>query len=494
MVLATALYLRIQHLSQLPVDHLDESYHRWLIDVLTLRNNGLYTGYGPMPNTALVLLPLYQYISVFAMVATGQQTILIPRLVSLAAGSLTCLLSERTAYKLYRSHWFAAVAGLVLATQPWHIDFSTLATDKAVVGLLLMTAIYFLVSAQPLLFAATSFLLMLTSYEGWVLTVLLVLVAHLSERWRRKPISNAIGAIAIAFVGWSIWSFVNARNPFAWISTYLAYIDWRPRTDPALLIFYPTIATFMTSAVFLIAIVSGLRHSSRTRALAALMVLYTAIFVVASYFGLDTGEVDRIVPLLPIMALIVPPVLSKPVGRRSKRVLIVLALLMLLVIPYYLQISIGPAKTFAIFPEDRVGRVLNQAYQGGMILNDLPTVIYYSNLDPGTFLSFNSLEWYAQSRDNGQLEMWLRVTGVSLVVWHNVTWSRAPALFPDLGLPKNYTPSVLAYGNVTFVLVYEDSSEAGFWEHSPEYRGPPPIFVYRIEYETSPVCCDVRAT
>jgi hypothetical protein len=157
----------------------------------------------------------------------------------------------------------------------------------------------------------------------------------------------------------------------------------------------------------------------------------------------------------------------------------------MLLISYYAQISVGPRKAYVISPEQRLGEHLRTAYDGGNIICDLPTVIYYSGLDPNIFRSSSLIAWYPKNASPSDLMEWLSTNEISLIVWQNVTTSQISQILPVLGGSSDYSPDSYTIGQIRFHLLYEDSLAAGNWEHDPQFGiPPPPIFLFQVDVQS----------
>jgi hypothetical protein len=216
--------------------------------------------------------------------------------------------------------------------------------------------------------------------------------------------------------------------------------------------------------------------------LALLIAGYVGFYSIAHLVGFESGDLTgRIVPIIPLIAASAAFVFPEIHVKRRKQVAIGLMLLMMLIIPYFAQISIGPQKAYVISPEKRIGERLRAFYVSGRILCDVPAVIYYSGLDPSIFVTSSEIPWNG-NESSEVMSQWLLANQIGYLVWQNSTDSAISVIFPDLGGPRNYQPNSYWIGNVNFQLLYEDSLAAGNWEHSPDYGEPvpPSVFLYQI--------------
>ena len=497
-VLTIALVMRVGHFFTMPLDRLDESYHRWLISVLTLENNGVYTDLKPMPNFALVWMPLFQYLTAFLVLISRNALIDVPRLLSLASGAATCAIAYLICLRIYGRRWFGLVGGLVLAFQPWHIDYSTLATPEALLGLTASASIYFLLTDNWKAFSLFSALTMLTSYEGWFIAAFLLFLGWRYRKWPRMMIAPPAAVILAVFVVWCSWSFANTGDPLAWFETYLSSIGWFPQIkDPSeRLIFYTNETLKMSFFLLALGIFFGMMRGRETRAFATLIISYIAFYSLATLFSLDPGYEGRLVPLMPILALIVPSAFPKYSGRLRRRLLICLYLLLIILVPYVSLSWIFPEKVYVVSPEYRTGLWIRDNAGSGVILSDFPSIIYHSRLEPNRFLSFDYLAWYLEDPDPTKLESWLTEHNVRYIIWQKVPYSIGWKIFPQLvkeGYVKEFAilepAGSFEMGHIKLTLVYEDSlrlhlAGPGFWEHDPAFGEPrvPDIFLYEVNY------------
>jgi len=210
---------------------------------------------------------------------------------------------------------------------------------------------------------------------------------------------------------------------------------------------------------------------------------YVSFYSVAHLVGFETGDLTgRIVPILPLIAASASFVFPDIHFKRRKQIAIGVILLVMLIVPYYAQISIGPKKVYVISPDQRVGLKLREIYQSGKIVSDIPAVIYFSGLDPSFFITSLHIPWGTGNYSAEGLKQWLQVNQVRYIVWQNSTDSPIAQILPFLGEPKNYNPDSFWIGQMNFQLIYEDSLAAGNWEHSSDYGPtfPPSIFLYQL--------------
>jgi len=468
------------------LDRLSEGYHRWILMVSTIRRGFVYSDFKPMPNLAVVWPPLYQYASSILMALLGSWSMWIPRALSFLSGVMACLVVSAMCHRIYGSPWKALIGGLVLAAQPWHMDYSVLTSIEVPLGLLLCLAIWALMEDRMAPLSALLFLMMMISYTGWALSAILIALAYAQRGWDWRGGRIPLASMAMALAAWCGWGYANAGSPLAWLSTYLAIIGWRPAFDPAILLFYPNLSLVMTFFVFFIGALFGAVKGGWARFAVAASILFLVVISLAHSMALDPGGIERIIPIMPLMALSVPSAFPEFKGRAARKGALALALILLILVPLSTQGLIGPRKAYVIMPEYRTALELRKRYGGGAILCDSPVIIYYSGIDPSAFLSFDHLAASGAMRDPQSIADWLRANGVSYLIWQNATFSKSWILFPDLGIAGDRW-----IGNARLSLAYEDSIRSYHgpapgkgnytqWEHL--YPGVHDLVMYKVEF------------
>jgi hypothetical protein len=206
------------------------------------------------------------------------------------------------------------------------------------------------------------------------------------------------------------------------------------------------------------------------------MLAAIAIFSLAHYIGLDFGDQARVIVLMPLLAAVVPSAFPKFNGRKVRRILIVVMLLLVLFIPYFSQIWIFSRKVYIIMPEYRAGEALGHAYDGGKILSDSPIPMYTSKIGLHEFIAYEDVPRFLMEGNDTRLIEWLKSNGVRYLIWEKTNYTLAHEIFPFLSDGAKHTLREAA-----FTPIYEDSLRTGHWEHSSEY-GIPDVFIYRVDY------------
>lgn len=472
--------------SDIGLDRIGESYHRWVMDMLTLRRGGWYADFEPQLNQAIYWLPLYNYLSITAMLASQNFTTAIPRLLSALAGTLTPAVVVLLGRKLYNNMWHAAIGGLTAATLPWFIDYSIMGVPHVLLAFFVSIAVYAFVTERPLLFGLSGALAVATGYEGWVI---IFTVAALAFKWRgwvgRKLVHALVPSLVVVLL-WVLWSAVNTGNPAAFVVRYLQILGWHPAFNPSeggLYMFQLLVPTFF---IGLIAIVWGLYRGQQTRIL-SLGVLSLAVFATVFHVvALDLGSPARLLPVYPIIAALFPPMFPQFKGGLPRKTVLVGLLLIWLVLPQYALVGQekGPltGKSYIVAPEYRVGNALADLYQGGNIISDSPIVIYYSRVDPAKFIGGREILWYGNNPDNSKLADWLKANNVQYIIWENSTSSELSRIFPGLG-----SGTTVQLGQVQLIPLYEDTlrrrqQQGGptLWEH--DFPGTPDLIIYQLQF------------
>ena len=186
--------------ANLNIDRVGETYHRWVMDALTIYRGGIYSDFQPQPNQSIYWLPFYNFLSIVAMLVTGDWSLNTTRMVSAIAGTITPAVVALVARRLYNNLWHATVAGLVAATLPWFTDYSLWGVPYTLAGLLVALAAYAFITERPLAFGVVGALAVATAYEAWIAVFIVGLLAYQLRGWRGKRALKALGLpFAISF-------------------------------------------------------------------------------------------------------------------------------------------------------------------------------------------------------------------------------------------------------------------------------------------------------
>jgi hypothetical protein len=471
------------------VDRIGESYHRWVMDVATIRNVGVYSDYASPPNQTAIWPPLYNYLSIILMLLLGDQSILPPRLLSLIAGVATIPMVYVVCRQTYGGYWKPFIGCAVVATLPWHVDFSVLGVPHTLIGLLLTIAILFFTRNEVRRFAVFAGLSLLAGYEAWFVVILLLWYARSFRGWKDPKFRTGTYLPLVVMVGWTLYTIVVSGNPLGWFGQYLLTLGWSPSFNLAAAGFYVVETLRVTFFIFFLGLAFGLYHSDKSRITALAMGAFVLAASFARVIALDAGDVVRLVPIYPLMAIAFAAAFPRLKKGTIRRMILVATLIFLMIVPHVAQAEIetGPKKAFIQMPEYRAGLALKASYTDGRILADGPTAIYYSGIAPSMFVSFKDLEWYARNPDDAKLVDWLKDRDIRWMLWENASFSDAQRILPSLASGNEHI-----VGDVRIVPVYEDTLERRReiekqggeeqWEHLPEFGGTTPeVIVYRVD-------------
>jgi hypothetical protein len=104
--------------------------------------------------------------------------------------------------------------------------------------------------------------------------------------------------------------------------------------------------------------------------------------------------------------------------------------------------------------EVKAGEALKEIYDGGFVISDSPTIIYFSSIPPEKFYSTNNLFWYKDSWNKTELQNWLLNHNIKYIVWENASYSASWWLFPEL--KEKYT---LKLNNATLQLIFSEETD-----------------------------------
>jgi len=474
--------------SNLDLDRIAESYHRWVIDILTAQRGGFYSDFAPQSNQAIYWLPFYNFVSAIGMFVTGNWSLTTCRIVSAVTGIITAGIVALTARRLYNNLWHSVIAGLVAGTLPWYVDYSLWGVPHALAAFLTAIAVYAFVSERPVLFGIAGGLAVATSYEAWVVVFAVALLASKYRGWVGRKAWQSIGPAVAVVALWSVWSVANVGNPSGWVLRYLATIGWRPILDlgdAGLYMFQLLVPTFFFG---LVAVAWGVYKGQVTRILALAIVAFVAIATLFHVLTLDRGSPARLLIIYPMIGTLVPPVFPTFKGGLPRKTVLLGLLLIWLLLPQYalLDQEKGPltGKAYIVAPEYRTGKALKEFYREGTIISDSPIVMYYSGLSPTLFFSSREIGWYRDDPDNSKLAEWLKARHVVLIVWEKSTSSELWQIMPSLSDGETHQ-----LGRVRLNPVYEDTlaersqiaQQGGrtLWEH--DYPGTPDLIVYELQ-------------
>jgi hypothetical protein len=212
----------------------------------------------------LVWLPLYHYLIAFLMSLTQTWNISVLHWFNLILGSLTCMLIYILTLQVSNEASLAFFAGLSLAVQPWFIELNVLGlTETLTVFLLILTLIFYFHFKLNFFLPAIIGLLMLTRYEAWFFSSILALTLLFQKK--KKIFLSCIFVMALIFLVWCLWSYINVFDPLAWFKMQKSMVEWDwlyayGETSSSLkrIIEYPKLIMDVTSNLFLLGLISGI--------------------------------------------------------------------------------------------------------------------------------------------------------------------------------------------------------------------------------------------
>ncbi len=438
-IFGSALSIRIWHIINRRLDYYGDSYHHWLVSYLTATNGYIYTSF--KEEMRIVWLPLYHYINAFLMNLTGIYDLTAPHAVNIVFGSLTCAIAYSIMKNLSGREDLGIAAASALSLQPWFVDLNTLALTETLSCLLVISSIRFYLLGKHVPFLASIALAMLTRYDAWFFAVALLALLAIQRRFRvRKLLAFAlcVGAVAIC---WCLWSYANTNDPLAWYKIQTTMTGWDiryfyGRAGPS----FRRLTNFinsmlnMTSWLLPIGLAAGLlKKRIEIRTLAILESAFLAYLGAQILLGGSLPEPKYSIYVFPLTSILsISPLGDMSLKRSHIKKALFMALLLLIVLLPLRDAWIFPLKTYVVKPELEAGLALTTIYEGGGVISDSPTVIYYSKIDPRRFHSSTRIHWYAQGWSRERLREWYLNNNIRYMVWQNASYSSLWWLYPEL--------------------------------------------------------------
>lgn len=114
-------------------------------------------------------LPFYNIVCGAFMILTGNETLLIPKLINVFSGTLSCVFVYFILIKIYPEKEVAFTGGLLLSFQPAFVEWNILAMTEAFTILLVLIGIYYYIDKRYLASGIFIGLAVLTRFEPWIL-------------------------------------------------------------------------------------------------------------------------------------------------------------------------------------------------------------------------------------------------------------------------------------------------------------------------------------
>lgn len=460
-IFSSAMVARIWQMADRGIDYYGDSYHHWLIGYLTATNGYAYTDF-KQKTMNIVWLPLYHYINAFLMSLTGIYDLTVPHALNIILGSLTCVVAYRLVKRLYGGEILGIAAASALALQPWFMNLNTLALTENLSCFLIVLAIYYYFQKRPVHFIAPVILAMLTRYEAWLFAALLIITAFVQRKFGVRWLILLICSAGVIIAGWCFWSYVNTSDPLAWYRMQVTMVEWDVRYFQKTGAFnlsrlkdFLTLALNMTSWFLPIGLAAGLLKKAEIRTIAILELVFIVYVNLQVFVGTSLPEPRYLIYILPLTSILLVSILGGVKLKRSyvKKAIYAAFLLAIIILPLR-DVRIFPAQTYVIKPEMEAGLALAALYNGGGVVSDSPTVIYYSKIEPSKFHSSLEIRWYARDWSREKLKEWYLKNGIRFMVWQNVTYSSLWWLFPELSEGRNRVDSTDPKAPITYSVEY----------------------------------------
>jgi hypothetical protein len=467
------------------IDLWGDGIHFWLLSYLTAKHGFVYQDLKPI-GLQIIWLPLHPLITAATMWLTGNYSLQVIHALNVIYGTLVALGCYGVARVVYpkRVHW-AFAAGLGLVFNAWWIAFSSEGIVEPLLTLTVISMVYYWAKADMLKMAVFVFIAAFTKYEAWFMIAVLFVISLYQRRFNRRTFAAYIFAAAIPVALWSFWSWAVAGNAFAWYGEQVNWLAWDvsflPKI-PSLVAWsiYPSLIIAMTTGLFGLGVVIGVKRGGLTKWLALLSLTYLAFRSWGLAAGFTIANERFVALLIPFAYVLSVPALPKSLSKPKSRKIYCAGLLLLLLVPLASQIWVFQKIAYVNYPQVRAGLWLKDHYTGGTVVCDLPTVLGYAypNPNPEDFLStaivhdgfvshHSSLTWLYQ---------YVKSHGITYFVWNYVSYSASWQFDHGRGSMTN-----LGSGNSSyfFKLVYADT-ERNHWEHA---YGVPNLYIYQIDYQ-----------
>lgn len=456
-----AFLLRVAVFWFLPPTEVEDSYTWWILSIETRNNHFIYTD--PWAHHDRLFLPMYAVVSSLFMAILNSEGLWVPRGVSIICGvvvvALTYLITrEITSTKNIGDHipgkWSMAdaslVAALLLVFNPFHIFYTSSSLSEPLSSAFLFACLYFFLKTEKknyyhLPAAGFLFLATLTRYEAWVFLPFFAWIAGKQDRFNIKQWATSALIVLSGPLIWMIWQqhfHGSWRNFFEYYLTGGGASTGSAMGEPVLNALFVLMASGgMTFGLSWFALVYGLKKMagsghSRSRntiiidkknfelvytffaAFIVIMVLsaglglfagwirYHISYLPAVFIIFGIGFVDKILPVIENFKLYKSPAIRKAVCAA-------ILMIPLLLTPVFAQkASQRKALTEA-------AETLARNYQGGRIINDVPSIIYHSGLPVDIFLNSEGIP--------DAMSLWggyLKSNDIRYLVWADSGYAR----------------------------------------------------------------------
>ena len=207
------------HFLNIP-DFWGDSYHSMYITWATLENNWVYSDY---KGREVVWLPFYRYLSTFFIFITQYHNLLIPHVLNMILGSISCGFLAVITMRL-TANKIGIMSGILLALAPWHIAYSHMNMPEITALLLLILAFFTWQQNQYLWLIPIGFAGVLTRNELTTLLGVLGLILLVKREWR-QALCLFIGSAAGLGI-WAWWNLIKRGELTWWIASRSRGSSW----------------------------------------------------------------------------------------------------------------------------------------------------------------------------------------------------------------------------------------------------------------------------
>ncbi|MGV7221448.1 MAG: hypothetical protein ACQ9MH_07990 [Nitrospinales bacterium] len=488
-VILIALILRVLAALFMPVMDVDDSYTWWILSVQTNENNFVYTD--SWKGHHRIFPPGYAVATSFLMALFSTESIWVPRLLNIFAGAFAVAITYIIVQKLIGKQFSSEdenqdklslenapfVAALLLAINPFHINYSSSVGNETFFSALLVFIFYLLMKTEKTSnfgFIAAIFLVLasLTRYEIWM-TVPFIIWAIIKQKRATWP--QFISCSLIFSIGPLTWFWWQEKFFGSWSRFLEHYLSGAGASSSSISgnSIQNAIATMwipvgITVGIGVIAILYGLHFLWRKNAstnnqnlgfsktetqnftlVYGYLITFLVVMVVISALGWSPAWTRYHVNYLPFVYMVFGVAyIDKiiPLFKNFKKINIgpisMLVTVVILNIMLFFSLPMAkPIQEHHNYSLIEAGKVLSQHYQEGMIINDLPAVIFGTGLPINKFIHSGDFP-----DDPSKWGDFLKTNKVKFIVWTSADYGRISRINEDL-LKNNLT-------GVKFKLIY----------------------------------------
>lgn len=422
-------------------------------------------------------LPFYHIVCGVFMILTGNETLLIPKLISVFSSALSCVLVYLILLKIYPEKQVAFTGGILLSFQPAFVEWSILAMTEIFTILIVLIGIYFYIDERYLLSGIFIGLAVLSRFEPWIFaTVLLLFLIKrlLKDFGMFKDFLKFLIPVFISGILWVLFVYSKTGDLFGfWYerSDQLKFDVEFERTKTGKtgyyisdLFFFITEGIEVTFGVILFAFASILILKNKYKnAIHPIYFIFLTCFIVFSFGAYLHRTIlywRYLVILIPFITILAATTAMVYKNEKKKRTMVCL---------FLIGLTFGSivwngwfhSHHNHIWYESEAGKWFKGTYDEGNIVCDSYAFIYYSETPINNILSFWTLEWFTTTRNETQLAQWLYNNNVKYIVWTSY--------------PAGWILEELEDGESDFSFIKRADPET--LQKHPEY----PLFIYKVE-------------